>query len=668
MEDHKIKPEIFDATNENIEKLKALFPSAVKDGQLDIDALKQELGEFEETGKEKYELTWTGKSKAKQLAAMDITGKTLNFIPEDSKNPDSTDNLYIEGDNLEVLKLLRKSYYSKIKMIYIDPPYNTGNDFVYKDKFNMSEEESNIAEGIKSEEGDPLQPNPKSSNRYHANWLNMMYPRLKIARDLLTDDGVIFISIDDNEVANLKKICDEIFGEDNFVGNIVRISKTTSFRGNYLAPSKDYVLCYSKNLLCLQDFVDDIDSSQYSKIEETGTRKGEKYRDDIAFYLTTLETRPNQRYYIECPDGQKVLPPGSTFPPEKPIDGDGVWRWNVSSFVEKRDLIVFKKTSRSPLIDEKGNKANWNIYTKSYLKDKLEKGNIPRDICEGFLNRNGSEDLKNIKVPYSFPKPVDLIKHLIKISRIGDDSIILDFFSGSSTTAHAVMKMNQNGGNRRFIMVQWPEEVKEKENSEAYKFLNDTKKSNNLCEIGKERIRRAGEKIKQELIEKQSGKLNLEEDCIDPEKLDIGFKVFRVADTNIRWNSDPLAPRELIEGSISDKDHLDFMPGFKDIDIVYEILLRHRDIPLSSCIEKQSQIGDRTYCIANTIVVCLEEKITTEMVDLLAGLEPKPSKIIFRDSAFDDDISLKLNTLKRLDFQLKRFNQSKDQTYRVEFI
>jgi adenine-specific DNA-methyltransferase len=291
---------------------------------------------------------------------------------------------------------------------------------------------------------------------------------------------------------------------------------------------------------------------------------------------------------------------------------------------------------------------------------------LPKEVG---MTETGNKEMSLLfdKVIFSFPKPSSLIKHFLKGIKIQRNDIVLDFFSGSSTTAHAVMQINaEDGGNRKFIMVQWPEEVKE--NSEAFKFLSELKKPTNICEIGKERIRRAGEKIKQELIEKQAGKLNLEEDSIDPEKLDIGFKVFRVADTNIRWLKDQTIPRELMEGMVSDKDHLDFTPGFKDIDIVYEILLRHRDIPLSSSIEVLSDIGPRTYSIASTIVVCLEEEITSEIVDKLAALEPKPSKIIFRDSAFDDDISLKLNTLKRLDFQLKRFNEAKDQTYRVEFI
>jgi adenine-specific DNA-methyltransferase len=303
MEDQKLSPEIFDASKENLKKLEALFPSAVKDGQLDLEALKQELGEFEEVGKEKYELTWTDKNHAKQLAMIDIQNKTLNYIPEDSKNPDSTENLYIEGDNLEVLKLLRKSYYSKIKMIYIDPPYNTGNDFVYNDNFNKNRKESDIAEGIVDEEGNPLQANSKSSNRYHANWLNMMYPRLKIARDLLTDDGVIFISIDDNEVANLKKICDEIFGEDNFIA-IFPWKKRTAKSDVPFGISQDFewIVTYAKGSFTAgirferryyqsSDFPND-----RWRLSDLTTQKIEADRPNSAFDLIDPKTKKVYKY------------------------------------------------------------------------------------------------------------------------------------------------------------------------------------------------------------------------------------------------------------------------------------------------------------------------------------------------------------------------------------
>ncbi|WP_099252992.1 site-specific DNA-methyltransferase [Thermoanaerobacterium thermosaccharolyticum] len=248
MELKKISQEIYNPVSENVKKLAELFPAAVKDGQVDFEALKQELGQFEEVGKEKYELTWPGKTLAKQLANLDIVGRTLKYVPEDSKNPETTENLYIEGDNLEVLKLLRNSYYGKIKMIYIDPPYNTGNDFVYKDDYSKLKEISDIEEGEVSEDGERLIKNQKSSARFHSNWLNMMYPRLKVAKDLLSDDGVIFISIDDNEVDNLRKICDEIFGEENFVASISNITGASqNGEGVKFQKNKEECLVYVKN-------------------------------------------------------------------------------------------------------------------------------------------------------------------------------------------------------------------------------------------------------------------------------------------------------------------------------------------------------------------------------------------------------------------------------------
>lgn len=403
-----------DLAAENIEQLRQIFPDVFEEGKIDFDKLKQVLGEYVDDEKERYNFTWNGKGKALRLAQTPTTG-TLRPCESESKNWDDTQNLYIEGDNLEVLKLLQKSYHGKIKMIYIDPPYNTGGDFVYPDDFSDSIENYKRITSQVDDEGNRLGTNTEANGRYHTDWLNMIYPRLRLARNLLSDDGVIFISIDDNEVNNLQKICAEIYGEFNFIACITRISKTTSFRGNYFSPSKDYLLCLCKRMDSLTSFSDDVDASQFKKVESIGPRSGEKYRDDIAFYLSTLETRPNQRYFITCPDGERVLPPGKTFPPDKPIDGDGVWRWSYENFLEKRDLIVFKKTARSPLINSEGEQSHWNIYTKSYLSDKMQKGNIPRDIFEGFLNRNGSEELKRLDIPFDFPKPTTLLTYLIKI-------------------------------------------------------------------------------------------------------------------------------------------------------------------------------------------------------------------------------------------------------------
>lgn len=308
MEYTKVSKEIFNPIKESKklfdetfkDKLSEIFPSAIKDGEVDFKALLEELGEYVDSN-EKYELTWAGKAKAKKKAQEDVVGRTLKYVPEDSKNPETTENLYIEGDNLEVLKLLRNSYYNKIKMIYIDPPYNTGNDFIYNDNFSMSAVESAEQEG-EVQEGSRLIVNQKSSNRYHANWLNMMYPRLKIAKDLLTDDGVIFISIGEQEVHNLRKLCDEIFGEGNFIGCAGRISKKANNQGDYWAPNFDYVLTYAKNREFLPPFFGGINYKAYNMIEEEGSRKGEKYQL-VRLYMTSLDPMrgcTNQRYFINA--------------------------------------------------------------------------------------------------------------------------------------------------------------------------------------------------------------------------------------------------------------------------------------------------------------------------------------------------------------------------------
>ena len=339
MDYKKVPQQINDVVGDNVKKLAQLFPSAVKDGEVDFEALKEELGSFTEVGAEKYELTWAGKADAKRIAREDIFGKTLKYIPEDSKDAETTENLYIEGDNLEVLKLLRQNYYGAIKMIYIDPPYNTGNDFVYNDKFNIEKRQSDIETGDMSDDGERFSVNLNNPNRFHAKWLSNVYSRIKVAKDLLTDDGVLFISIGDEEQSNLKMVVCEIFGERNFIAVVSRVAKTTSFKGNHFAPSKDYLLVVAKNIDAINHFTDEVDNSQFKKVEVDGPRKGEKYRDDIAFYLSTLDiTRGSwsQRYWIECPDGSKVIPPGKTFPPQKGIAGDGVWRWTPETFEAKK--------------------------------------------------------------------------------------------------------------------------------------------------------------------------------------------------------------------------------------------------------------------------------------------------------------------------------------------
>ena len=438
----------------------------------------------------------------------------------------------------------------------------------------------------------------------------------------MSDDGVIFISIDDSELRNVLKIGDEVFGNANFVACLTRVAKTTSFRGNYFVPSKDYIVAYCKNIVLLPAFQDEVtNDEQFKKIETDGPRKGEYYRDDIAFYLSTLQTRPNQRYFIECPDGELVVPPGETIPGIKkdgekvlPHDGDGVWRWEQKQYLAKKDLLSFKQTKTSPLLNQNGERAKWNIYTKSYLNDKKEKGNIPRDLLEGFLNRNGSEELKKLDIPFSFPKPSSLIKYLIKILNADKDIIVMDFFSGSATTAHAVIRLNaEDGGNRKFIMVQLPEKTDEK--SEAYKAGYK-----NICEIGKERIRRAGAKIKEDA------------GLTAPADLDIGFRCLRLDESNMKpvyYTPDEVGQQDLF--SLVDNVKEDRTPE----DLLFQVML-DLGVLLSSPIEVKEIAGKKVFNVADGfLLACFDHNVTEETVKAIAQM--KPYYAVFRDSSMAND-------------------------------
>lgn len=648
MEYKKLSERISDPVNDNVKALERIFPSAVKDGEVDFEALKEELGNFKKVGKEKYELTWAGKQNAKKKAQEAVLGRTLKYVPEESKDADTTQNLYIEGDNLEVLKLLRENYYGSIKMIYIDPPYNTGNDFIYNDDFKMTQEESDIAEGDIDKGGSRLIKNQKSSNRYHAKWLSMMYPRLKLAKDLLSQDGVIFISIDDNEAADLRQMCDEIFDEENRIGNFPRKTKSaTNDPNNNFNNQHDYILVYAKST----------NTSLLGKIKDLSNYKN-------------LDNDPNGKWVSGDPSA-KSGGKGTYFkivnPYNKKIDlpPEGrYWAFNKETYQKyiKMGKIKFKKNLKN---NERG------FIFKRYLSE-LKSYYQPFDSLyfsnNLYMNQVATKYLKEMNIQFEYSKPVNMMMDLIKCS-VSKNSVILDFFSGSATTAHAVMQLNaEDGGNRKFIMVQLPEPCDEK--SEAYKAGYK-----NICEIGKERIRRAGDKIKKELEEKQpqnAGQQSMlhDEESVNPDSLDIGFKVFKTGDTNIKWTHEALKSGQIDmdESTMLEKDKLDFMPGFKDIDVVYEVLLRQRDVPLSAKIEKLSSIGDRTYIFAESFVVCLEEKIDKQMIEKLAAVEPLPIKFIFRDSAFEDDIELKDETFRRLSALIERNAGESGKAYTVEFI
>ena len=635
MENNKIKRDINNVINDNLKALEQLFPSVVKDGQLDVKALKEELGDFEEVTTEKYELNWAGKQNAKKIVQQGIGNKTLKFVEKDSKNADTTENIYIEGDNLEVLKLLRQNYYNSIKMIYIDPPYNTGNDFVYNDTFKMDKEESDKAEGIISENNEKLQKNQKSTNRYHANWLNMMYPRLKLARDLLTDDGVIFISIDDNEIDNLMKICEELFNRKNLE---IFVWKKKGGAGNtekVIGVLTEYLIC------CFKDKKPG--NFNYQKIDRKYL-----YNDEKGMYNLEGIEKTNLGIYERKTMKFGIIDPKTeiTFFPAENM------RWTlgyekIQNLIKENKLFFDYKNKKVKLIKREDDyETSENVYYN--LFDKEGSLSTAKKNLEKFL---GNKEI------FDTPKPVELLKKILQIAS-KKNSIILDFFSGSATTAHAVMQLNsEDNGNRKYIMVQLPETTDEK--SEAFKAGYK-----NIAEIGKERIRRAGEKIKQE-IEEYNSNLKLGE---EPKKVpDIGFKVFKVGDTNIKWY-DLENFNEESQYSFDDPDSLDFVLGSNDIDIVYEIMLRQNDVPLSERLEVLTDIGNRTYLYASTYLICLETEITEEMIEKLALLEPLPIKFVFRDSAFKDNISLKDETFRKLRSLIERNSRESKVSYRVEFI
>lgn len=658
MEYTKVRQQMNDVVGDNVKKLGQLFPSAVKDGEVDFDALKEELGQFTEVDSEKYELTWAGKKNAKKIAQEDVVGRTLKFIPEDSKDTDTTENLYIEGDNLEVLKLLRQNYYGTIQAIYIDPPYNTGNDFIYDDDYSQSITEYMIDSGVADNGGNRLVKNMDATGRFHSNWCSMIYSRLRIAHDLLKEDGIIFISIDDNEAYNLKKICDEIFGAENYLNEFAWVSNITGrqISGCGAAKTWESILVYAKNSFNSYGLNIDI---TFAKNKMPDTYKGfnkdirEDERGKFAVGDTLYnhnrkfneETRPNLVFSIfynpdteeittgnigEAKDGYVEIPPH--------MNGDGVhkyhaWRWSKSKIAnESYDLIVLPNS-----------KNGYEVYTR--IRDF--NSTLLKDLITNISNGDAEvQKLFNGKKYFDYPKSVDLIKAILG-SLPFHDGIYMDFFAGSSTTAHAIMELNaEDGGNRKYILVQYPESI----DSSRIAYKDGYK---NICQIGIKRIDLAGNKISEELKK---------------HNFDKGYKVFRVADTNIKWNSLMNAGQLDVTQMEYNPDLIDFMPDTNDIDIVYELMLRQRDVALSESLEQLSNIGNRTYLYASSFLVCLETEITEELIGKLAKLDPLPFKFIFRDSAFKDDIALKDETFRRLKALVEKNSETNKPTYTIEFI
>ena len=651
MEYKKVNQNINNIVNEQVRKLAQLFPSVVKDGEVDFEALREELGQFNEVDSEKYELTWAGKKNAKKIAQEDVAGRTLKFISEDSKDADTTENIYIEGENLEVLKLLRQNYYGAIKMIYIDPPYNTGEDFIYRDTYIDTKSDSDKKEGAVGTDGERFTKNSKSQNRYHAKWLDELYPRLVVAKDLLAEDGVIFISIDDNEQANLRIIADEIFGVDSFVTTIhVELSATQGMKvkaaqnGN-IVKNAEYILVYSKsgrkniaNTL-LYDFRPVFDS-HYSKMVIDG--KLCNLKDEFIKLYPTEKIGNISNAYGENPRFKEFVDSNI----HNIYADDKISGYNEKDFLEGHVYRV-NGDGRSYYIYNNGTKMRQLLpLSASYGKcDDFDESfglrKIRGDGWKDFYRDMGNVSKEGDVVFANGKKPMRLIRQLCKMCTTKED-FILDFFSGSATTAHAVMQQNiEDNGHRKFIMVQIASDVEIESEFD------------NICEIGKERIRRAGDKIKSEHPESD---------------IDIGFKVFRTADTNIKWNSFMDMGQLDITQMETTPDLIDFMPDANDIDIVYELMLRQRDVTLSEMLEHLSDIGSRTYLYANSYLVCLETVITEKQIAKLAELDPLPIKFIFRDSAFKDDIALKDETFRRMRALIEKNAGMNKPTYTVEFI
>ena len=649
-----------DLAAENIEQLRQIFPDVFEEGKIDFDKLKQVLGEYVDDEKERYNFTWNGKGKALRLAQTPTTG-TLRPCEAESKNWDDTQNLYIEGDNLEVLKLLQKSYHGKIKMIYIDPPYNTGGDFVYPDDFSDSIENYKRITGQVDDEGNKLGTNTDASGRFHTNWLNMMYPRLRLARNLLANSGVIFISIDDNEQVNLKKICDEVFGEDNYINTVSLKAKASAGASGggedkRLKKNTEVVFIYTKSRELL-DMVQPVKYIPISEFIEQHKAEG------IGFYYTRILEDEGSRELISDLGEMQVyrhkdfhFSTVSEKMKEEKLTFDQVY----SKYFEKIFMVTNAQTSLLDKVNgltpesqmlisydyipksgrDKGKLISKKVWNKTLvvwfadsaikLDDRVFKssqlGTLWDDISWGRLDLQGDVPFKNGK------KPLKLLDRIINMA-CQDEDIILDFFSGSATTAHAVMQLNaEDGGNRKFIMVQLPEPCAE--GTEAAKAGYK-----NICEIGKERIRRAGEKIKAE-IEEQNAQLKIGE---EPRKVpDIGFKVFKLDSSNLKqWQPDYDDLETSLFDSISN-----YVEGRSELDVVYEIMLK-MGMELTWPLETHTIGGKNVYEIGmGALMICLDDQITTEvaegMATLYKELAPETWRVVFKDNGFADD-SAKVN-------------------------
>lgn len=635
MEIEKMSLQSMDLADQNREKLKQLFPSVfietVNDKgkpieTIDFEKLKAELGTFSDlfdNRRERYGLDWPGKRDALKIIQQPSLGTLKPFRGEnESVNFDETEHLFIEGDNLEVLKLLQKAYYGKIKMIYIDPPYNTGKEFIYPDNYSESLDTYLAYAGLADDQGRKFATNTQNEGRYHTKWLNMMYPRLYLAKNLLRDDGVIFISIDDNEVTNLRKLCDELFGEENFVCNFIWKSRQNVDSRNKTNVSADheYIVAYLKNHEHGTLKGRSIDLAKYSNPDNDP--RGAWMSNSI-LGLANASQRPNLHYSITEPATGNVFD----------CPSDTGWRYSRETMAQKIEegRIIFPRD------------ASGRPREKKFLAELASQFTgvstvLPEEV--GFT-LNGSRDLRDLMDGkfFDFPKPDSLLRFLVDQGGLTEGDVILDFFAGSATTAHAVLDLNkEDGGNRKFIMVQLPEPCEE--NTEAYQAGYKT-----VADIGKERIRRVIRQIEQEQHEarkKADGALpGLGEEV---KELDLGFRVFKLDKSSFKiWDgSDPdVSEEELVKQLQSHINHID--SNSSQEDILYELLLKAGYMP-SEKVTQRTMAGKTVYSIAdNSLLICLEDDITKELIDELAKAEPK--QVICLDQSFKGNDQLKANAM-----------------------
>ena len=606
----KMNLKSMDISEEKREKLKELFPEMFSEGHIDFDQLKRVLGEWVEPERERFGLNWPGKAECMKIIQAPAKG-TLRPCKKESISWDTTENLFIEGDNLEILKLLQKAYFGKVKMIYIDPPYNTGKEFIYPDKYSEGLDTYLRYTGQKDSNGHEFSTNSDINGRFHSRWLNMMYPRLYLAKNLLREDGVVFISIDDNEQANLKKLCDEIFGEENFIDTIVWKKKYGGgAKEKYLVSVHEYTLIYAKNKINFPEIL--------VEFEEKRARKFYKYKDEnfekLGYYRThpleavkSVDIRKNLIFPITAPDGTKIYP-------------NKQWRWSKERVREaiSKNEILFNKSK-----DEK-----WVLYSKQYLNDENgeRRKTKPQSIIDNIFTQDGTKEIiglfKDDKI-FPFPKPVKLLKKLIEIGCSSNNDMIMDFFAGSATTAHATLQMNaEDGGNRKFIMIQLPEICLEK--SEAFK-----SGYKNVADIGKERIRKAIKAIK----DKNSN------------SLDLGFKALKLDKSCFKeWNGDPNMSQQMLLKQIEEQiDYLD--PKASNEDILYELILKD-GLSLTAPIDKLDIQGKTVYSIENgALLICLDRELTEDFILKLADILPIPKRVICLDAGFRNNDQLKTNAV-----------------------